>query len=1223
MERMEKKRSISEISATGSGSQVPVSNASGSFTMTDYDASGLPYDSSYSVKDMIDTIEISLQDLGISKIGISQIGIAGGVASLGNDGKVPSSQLPTLGTAAALDVATSGDASSTQVVKGDDSRLDDVVEGYYNTTDYKFYATLSGSTYSDEITGVISKVYCDKSTNMLYRWTGSAYTIVGGGTQVNSDWDASSGVAEILNKPTLGTASALDVATSGDASTTEVVKGDDSRLTDARNAADVYAWAKAATKPTYIPVEVGAIGISQIGIANGVASLDNTGKVPSSQLPSYVDEIIEGYLNSTDGKFYEDSAYTTEITGETGKIYVTKDTNKTYRWSGSAFVEISASLALGETSSTAFAGDRGKAIEDCVPSGASSSNKFATANDIPTVGDAAAKGVDTSISAASTSTDLPTSQAVASFVEGKGYVTTDTNTTYSLSVGTGADADKIVLTPSSGTADTITVPYASDAGTVNGKTVAENVPSGAVFTDTTYESKTAASGGSDVSLVTTGEKYTWNNKSDFSGAYADLSGKPTLGTASALDYTTSVTNGSSDLVTSGAVYTAIENLPEPMVFKGSLGSGGTISTLPVDGSASVGDTYKVITDGTYDSQAAKIGDLFICLTKTSSANTWEYIPSADEPSGTVTSVATGVGLTGGPVTSSGTIKANLRSETALTNDSAAATETAGRVYPVAVDNSGYLAVNVPWTDTQPPTAYTSNPEMDGTASAGTSSDYAKGDHVHPSDTSKANQAELAPEFDATRTSSNPYYVGDVVVYNGELYRFILGHYGAWNASDVVKITVGEQIAAYCTNIIAIPASGWSETATSGYYSQTITTPVYSTTYNPHFSISGASATVLPTDAESAAYRAIQHPNGYIEQVDSTHITVYAKVKPDDTFYVKMAGYGMGLQVEGSDIDPYDSTPAMDGVGSAGVSDDYARGDHVHPSDTSKVNKNGDTMTGALTVQSTITATGEITDGAGNKMSEKFDANSFVLQKFRVTVTASSWSSTATSGYYTYALTLPYPINTYKEFSMGLTGSADGTDPTAAESAAYSLVNYFDASDGTGVTSATLRAKTKPTTTFYIMISGYYMQKNAATSGVALDISTANVLDIEWVGRDAKTATWLNGGYDFDGSAERKLYFIDYEFTIYASSWSSTVNSNGYYTNTRNMPGVITSYSKPDIALTASSGNTLPTATQIAAYNLVNYFYLPDDVSAQAITAYAKTKPTADFDIHVKGVWIRS
>lgn len=141
----------------------------------------------------------------------------------------------------------------------------------------------------------------------------------------------------------------------------------------------------------------------------------------------------------------------------------------------------------------------------------------------------------------------------------------------------------------------------------------------------------------------------------------------------------------------------IAELPQAMIFRGSLGnstSGATITSLPTAATSTVGDVYKVITAGTYDSKAAKAGDVFIC----SSAPEWVLIPSADEPSGTVTSVGTGVGLTGGTITSYGTIKAKLRSETALSVDSAAATTTSGRVYPVAVDKSSYLAVNVPWTD---------------------------------------------------------------------------------------------------------------------------------------------------------------------------------------------------------------------------------------------------------------------------------------------------------------------------------------------------------------------------------------------------------------------------------------------------------------------------------------------------------------------------------------------
>ncbi len=78
---------------------------------------------------------------------------------------------------------------------------------------------------------------------------------------------------------------------------------------------------------------------------------------------------------------------------------------------------------------------------------------------------------------------------------------------------------------------------------------------------------------------------------------------------------------------------AIAALPEPMIFKGSLGTGGTITSLPTASSENEGFTYKVITAGTYASQTAKIGDTFI-----SDGSSWVLIPSGDEPSGTVTSI---------------------------------------------------------------------------------------------------------------------------------------------------------------------------------------------------------------------------------------------------------------------------------------------------------------------------------------------------------------------------------------------------------------------------------------------------------------------------------------------------------------------------------------------------------------------------------------------------------
>lgn len=103
---------------------------------------------------------------------------------------------------------------------------------------------------------------------------------------------------------------------------------------------------------------------SEKGTANGVATLDATGKIPASQVPGSMDEIIEGYYYN--GNFYLDASHQQEITGEESKIYVDLETNKTYRWGGTTYVEISASLALGETAGTAYEGNKGKANADAI-----------------------------------------------------------------------------------------------------------------------------------------------------------------------------------------------------------------------------------------------------------------------------------------------------------------------------------------------------------------------------------------------------------------------------------------------------------------------------------------------------------------------------------------------------------------------------------------------------------------------------------------------------------------------------------------------------------------------------------------------------------------------------------------------------------------------------------------------------------------------------------------
>ena len=160
------------------------------------------------------------------------------------------------------------------------------------------------------------------------------------------------------------------VATGAQANTIETIKVNSSALTpDTSKAIDI----KVPTVLSDLADDIGFVDRSNFeneienvraeialkldaslkGAANGVAELDANGKVLTSQLPSFVDDVIEA-----------ENFAVLPNEGETGKIYVTLDDNKTYRWSGSAYVEISASLALGETDSTAYRGDRGKVAYD-------------------------------------------------------------------------------------------------------------------------------------------------------------------------------------------------------------------------------------------------------------------------------------------------------------------------------------------------------------------------------------------------------------------------------------------------------------------------------------------------------------------------------------------------------------------------------------------------------------------------------------------------------------------------------------------------------------------------------------------------------------------------------------------------------------------------------------------------------------------------------------------
>jgi hypothetical protein len=168
--------------------------------------------------------------------------------------------------------------------------------------------------------GEAGKVYVAKNTNKTYRWSGSSYVIIGG-----------------------------DVAL-GETSST-AYPGNLGK-TNADNITQINAILESLSKSFatgFSNLENGKIDKAEKGAVNGVASLDVTGKVLASQLPSYVDDVLE----------FDDLTFF-PLVGEASKIYVDLETNKTYRWSGSVYVEIASSVTLGENESTAYPGNKGK-----------------------------------------------------------------------------------------------------------------------------------------------------------------------------------------------------------------------------------------------------------------------------------------------------------------------------------------------------------------------------------------------------------------------------------------------------------------------------------------------------------------------------------------------------------------------------------------------------------------------------------------------------------------------------------------------------------------------------------------------------------------------------------------------------------------------------------------------------------------------------------------------
>ena len=202
------------------------------------------------------------------------------------------------------------------------------------------------------------------------------------------------------------------------------------------------------------------------GSVNGLAELDENGKVPSSQLPSFVDDVLEGNAagvtqdeatGAITATGFILSGESTECTPENGKIYVDVDTGIQYRWSGTIYVTTGSNIALGETSSTAYRGDRGKIAYEHSQSAHAPSN--AQENVIETI-----QVNGTALTPSSKTVNITTPTKISELENDKGFVNTDTNTTYSLNK---SGSSTIVLIGSDGSETSATIETSSGGSSVS------------------------------------------------------------------------------------------------------------------------------------------------------------------------------------------------------------------------------------------------------------------------------------------------------------------------------------------------------------------------------------------------------------------------------------------------------------------------------------------------------------------------------------------------------------------------------------------------------------------------------------------------------------------------------------------------------------------------------------------------------------------------------------
>lgn len=225
------------------------------------------------------------------------------------------------------------------------------------------------------------------------------------------------------------------------------------------------------------------------------------------------------------------------------------------------------------------------------------------------------------------------------------------------------------------------------------------------------------------------------------------------------------------------------------------------------------------------------------------------------------------------------------------------------------------------------------PEMDGVAAPGNSATYSRGDHVHPTDTSRASVTDLSDEVTA-RTNKDLSLDSDIAAVDAKI------HFSASN-----PLMDGAATAGFSTD--QARADHIHPTDTSRAAAADLTQEINdrgNADITLQNNINAVDAKIVLATGAPLMDSSSATPGSSTSMARADH------VHPTDTSRASATDLAtLTARVDsftGSAI-ASDATPQMDGVGAAGTGGNYSRGDHVHPSDSSKVNKSGDTITGYL------------------------------------------------------------------------------------------------------------------------------------------------------------------------------------------------------------------------------------------------------------------------------------